>query len=267
MSNEINPFASPPETEDLARGDRAYHQQVGPPYASASARAKWTNVIMAGILIASFLIIGSTLMQVSLLERMKVGNFDLSEPESNDMRQQAIGIIRIVLGLASVVAFLMWFHRAHRNLPSLGNSGLKYSPGWAVGGWFVPFLNLVRPYQVMNEIWGGSDPEAVREGRESWYGRSYTIPGWWWGLFLVMGFIGNISSHFMNGATQLDELITASWVIVALNTLTIPAAIVTILMVHRTTADQDERIALIEGSASGDGMRSDPYNYNRFPSR
>jgi hypothetical protein len=38
--------------------------------------------------------------------------------------------------------------------------GLKYSPGWAVGSFFVPILNIFRPYQIAQEIWKASDPEA-----------------------------------------------------------------------------------------------------------
>ncbi|MFC1995866.1 DUF4328 domain-containing protein [Chloroflexota bacterium] len=47
-----------------------------------------------------------------------------------------------ILFVITAVLFYMWIHRAHRNLPSLGVSGLKYSPGWAVGGFFIPILNL-----------------------------------------------------------------------------------------------------------------------------
>ena len=31
--------------------------------------------------------------------------------------------------------------------------------GWAIGPWFVPILNLFRPWQIAVETWEGSDPD------------------------------------------------------------------------------------------------------------
>ena len=36
----------------------------------------------------------------------------------------------------------------------------RFSPGWSVGWWFIPALNLLRPYQVIKEIWRGSYPNT-----------------------------------------------------------------------------------------------------------
>jgi hypothetical protein len=67
---------------------------------------------------------------------------------------------------------------------------LKYSPAWAVGGFFVPFLNLVRPFQVMKEVWRGSDPEPATGVR-----RAAPLLGLWWGSYLVMNFASMIVMH------------------------------------------------------------------------
>ena len=87
------------------------------------------------------------------------------EGDPNDSRRRLIGSFQIWLFLGTSVAFLFWFHRVQKNLPALGGRELKYTPGWAVGGFFVPFLNLVRPIQVMREVWHGSDPSGLeRDG-------------------------------------------------------------------------------------------------------
>jgi hypothetical protein len=59
-----------------------------------------------------------------------------------------------------VVGSAMWLHRAAANLPALGGSELRFTPGWAVGWWFVPLANLVLPVLIMTEIWRASDPSA-----------------------------------------------------------------------------------------------------------
>ena len=84
---------------------------------------------------------------------------------------------------ALVVAFLVWLYRAVRNVPALGNpkSGVEYSPGWAVGSFFVPFVNLVVPYRAVREVWEKSDP-AVRTGDDFMFAQPSSAPlvlGWW----------------------------------------------------------------------------------------
>ncbi len=46
----------------------------------------------------------------------------------------------------------MWFRRAYFNLHQKV-SYLSHSEGWAAGSWFVPIVNLYRPYQIMKEIY------------------------------------------------------------------------------------------------------------------
>ena len=68
----------------------------------------------------------------------------MAEATASDNRQAAIGSIYLVLFVLTAILFLMWIHRAHRNLPSLGSSSLKYSPGWAVGGFFGASIVLLK---------------------------------------------------------------------------------------------------------------------------
>ena len=53
--------------------------------------------------------------------------------------------------LATMGIFIWWFQRTYGNLSVLGASDLRYTHGWSMGAWFVPFLNLVRPVQIANE--------------------------------------------------------------------------------------------------------------------
>ena len=60
--------------------------------------------------------------------------------------------------------FLLWTYRSYRHLSALSDRDLRFSPGWAVGWFFVPIMNLFRPYQVMKEMWRKSTPERVHPG-------------------------------------------------------------------------------------------------------
>jgi hypothetical protein len=74
----------------------------------------------------------------------------------------------------------MWLHRAYRNLRALGHL-TDTTPGWAVGYWFIPFVCLVRPYNVVKELWEKSDAQGYN---------SSSIVGWWWATCLVSSLIG-----------------------------------------------------------------------------
>lgn len=60
-------------------------------------------------------------------------------------------IAHVVFYLASIVLFLVWVHRAATNVRRL-NRHAGVSPGWAVGCYFVPFVNWVAPVVSMREI-------------------------------------------------------------------------------------------------------------------
>jgi hypothetical protein len=94
--------------------------------------------------------------------------------------------------LLSIVAVGVWTHRACANGHALGSRGdwvtPSVSPAMAVGSYFIPFVNLVRPYQAMREI----DSATL--------GHSSTDPllGLWWATWIV----GNVLA---NAAFRLDS--------------------------------------------------------------
>jgi hypothetical protein len=90
-----------------------------------------------------------------------------------------VGMIQLGLYFVTGVVFLKWVYRAYWNIQGFGAEGLRFSPGWALGYYFVPILNFVRPVQVMSEIWRVSqDPQNWLQTRGSW------LIGTWWALFL-----------------------------------------------------------------------------------
>ncbi|HEV8486769.1 MAG TPA: DUF4328 domain-containing protein [Blastocatellia bacterium] len=89
--------------------------------------------------------------------------------------------------------FLIWIYRVHRNLPALGVVRPRYSPGWAVGWFFVPIMNLVRPYDVLGELWKDSNPDVgmsdayFKQHPHSTrqYSSKTSLIGLWWGCWVA----------------------------------------------------------------------------------
>lgn len=70
------------------------------------------------------------------------------------------------LAIAGILMFLIWIHRATSNARLFNGADLGYSPRLAVGGFFIPFANLVIPCSVMIEVFeksflaaGGKSPK------------------------------------------------------------------------------------------------------------
>lgn len=105
------------------------------------------------------------------------------------------GILRIPLFIATIVFFLIWEHRAFNNLSALKAENVEFSPGWAVGWWFIPFANLVKPFQAMRELWTESDPDIdPNMGFLSTSPSAPTIMGFWWAFWLIGNIMDNIAS-------------------------------------------------------------------------
>jgi hypothetical protein len=84
------------------------------------------------------------------------------------------GVVSL-LTLVAGVTWLTWQHKAQGDLYARQLPGLRYTPGWAVGWWFVPFANLVMPYLTVRELWDG----AGHASRAPATRRDWRLLAWW----------------------------------------------------------------------------------------
>jgi len=162
------------------------------PFNSAHFRASITKILLA---------VGAIAAGISLLaEALSLALPPLTEDQelSDNMMGAAIAlvifllaILEFVIYITTAVFFLMWIHRAYKNLHALNPANrLNYSPGLAVGSFFIPFANLILPYRVVKEIWQKSWPgdEALLYAPSP----PATFPVWWT-IWLLASFAGNIT--------------------------------------------------------------------------
>jgi hypothetical protein len=96
------------------------------------------------------------------------------------------------LPLVSLLALFFWIYRANKNARALSERALEYSPGWAIGWFFVPLAGWWQPYKVMREIYKVSrTPHDWRKAGNA------SIVGLWWTLRLIstIGSIAVMTSH------------------------------------------------------------------------
>jgi hypothetical protein len=203
-----------------------------------------TLVLLLLFVLVSLASILSSVLQIGLLEGAGGGDIPEDLAAVNDLREGVIGLLLVLVNLATVVAFCFWIHRAYRNLRALGNSpsALEYSPGWAVGYFFIPLVNLVMPYRVVREIWEKSDP-SVRTRDDLMYAVASSAPVvlTWWMVWIVANFVGRLVSRFYRDAETPETLAWASKADIFSTALWIMAAVLAALVVRGIDRRQEER--------------------------
>ena len=87
----------------------------------------------------------------------------------------------VELGFGAVLAFLFitWMFRAYGNLRALGATGASFGRGWSIGGWFLPFANLVIPKKIADDIWKSSDADTRAGAAWRINPLDWRIHAWW----------------------------------------------------------------------------------------
>ena len=151
-----------------------------------------------------------------------------------------LNLIRAASELFAWIALVVWMYQAYANLGSFQAGGLKSTPTGAVVSWFIPFLSIYRPWQVMTEIWQASDPSVrIDPLRPTAWQMSMTSPMvtlWWLTYFLPLVVIfAEIGRSFAASATYYAGL----------SLTTAISAVMTILLVNAASARQDEKAATL----------------------
>ena len=148
-----------------------------------------------------------------------------------------LAVLTVLIYIATVVFFSIWLYRSYDNLPAFGTPkrSLSHSPGWAVGSFFVPIINLFVPYRAVKELWQKSispDESPLFEPTPP-----ATFPLWWL-FWLLSSFAGNISFRVSFNENVPES--TATIVSIVAGALSIIAALFAYLVVDDIDKRQEE---------------------------
>jgi hypothetical protein len=239
------------DTENVSKTDEPVDSAEAspdvPPFASGHGRAAAVIALFALGIVLSLVMVASDISEFQLLTRVVKQEAVTDEQfESNDNRQRLLGVTWLVWYLTTIVAFLMWVHRAHRNLPVLGATGLEFTPRGAVGWYFVPIANLFKPYQCMREIYNASYPlDASNDYQYRPERNAPLVVKTWWTLFLIMGFFGNAVGRARLKADTPEAYQIVSVASVIDGVICIVATLAAIWLVRSVDRRQIERAAIL----------------------
>lgn len=130
-------------------------------FTPVGSRARWAIVLLAATIVIDVIAIAFDAWDIATINSFLDGrNLDIAPLLRSDHRQTLIGRAQLATFVVAAILFIRWFHASYRNLRSLGTPESRFKPGWAIGVWFVPILNLWRPKQIADEIWNAGDPEV-----------------------------------------------------------------------------------------------------------
>lgn len=142
----------------------------------------------------------------------------------------------IPLFIMAGVAVLHWIYVTNRNA-HLFSDHVHTTPAWAVGWFFVPFANFIKPFEAFAETWKATvSPAHV----------AFHVPSilrWWWGLWIVRSIASNVSFRLQRRADTVDELIAAKWGVVFQLTIDLPLVFVLASIIKQFSAMQSQRLA------------------------
>jgi antitoxin (DNA-binding transcriptional repressor) of toxin-antitoxin stability system len=208
-------------------------------------RAKVVVALLIATALVSVLSILYELDMRSLLDRVAAGQpIGLAEAQAADDRVALAATLSLAALVATSVAFIAWFFRAYVNIERLGARELRATKGWSIGVWFIPFLNLIRPKQLMDDIWRASDPALPAGEVRDWQhaGVPVLLHGWW-AIFLLAGVVSNIAGRMLTNAETLPERANAGEISMIGDGGIIVAAILAVLVVRAVTSRQETRAA------------------------
>ena len=211
-------------------------------------RANTTRVMFYLLLTISIVLFYALYVQYEILINAKNGKGISHEAAlDNQMRMVVISVINVVLLVASMITFLMWIYRAYENLTNLNITSLNFTPGWAVGNWFIPILSLYKPYTVVREIWEETQDYTLPADQKQNITKP-TLVGIWWAIYLINIFFSYFALLIFKGDTSIDGLLALTIALMVSNTVTIIAKVVTLIMINRIVIYEKNLLDFVENT-------------------
>lgn len=211
-------------------------------FRNSESLTKWVKYMLYAQILVAVVSIISGYLEYQLLLDYQNGVYTsqelaVADGEASDRRQSAIGILYLLVFVISGFLILRWIHRANYNARQLGAENMTFTPGWAIGYYFIPILTLWKPYQAMKEIWKASKNPTDWESQNA-----DTILPIWWTFWLISNFLGQAIFRLSMRAEELPEMINLNLITQASDILDIPLALVLLVIVNNVHKMQTSQL-------------------------
>ncbi len=157
-----------------------------------------------------------------------------------DMFSNVFLTLHFLIGLGTMVAWLLWQFRLATSA-RVPVATLRHSPEWHVGGWFIPFAQLLWPVQDVSDLHHAvtdaapTEADAVRAVDVTPSPRIPPFIATWWAAS-VLGLVTFLIALIrLNGATAAADRSSAFFLDLGASLITALGAALAGLVVHRIT--------------------------------
>lgn len=197
-------------------------------------------VVLAIFVVLSEVGLWSTFQEIEVLQSALRNGWVAQQTVSEDGQRQAlVAGLQLLSFVAAAGLFLYWIHAASRNARSLGAAGMRYGPKSAVAWWFVPLLNLWKPFEVLRELFIASHPDHLDDWKRA--PEPPRLLSLHWTLWLLFQFTVVLSLVSDLLAPTLDRLMLSAWLALVVGTVAPPLGVATCIIAWRLRALQHRR--------------------------
>ncbi|MFE7762711.1 DUF4328 domain-containing protein [Streptomyces sp. NPDC057438] len=203
---------------------------------SPVALGRTVAILLGAVAVADAVAVWADLALLDVSDRLAGGDWSVALENDSDRADGLValaGVLQTLTYLATIVVFLVWFHRVRVNAEVFAPFGHRKKRGWAIGGWFVPVVNLWFPRRIAVDCWDASSPWEKP--------RSHALVNTWWTLWLLSLFAGEAGDRTYLRAEEIAEYRLAARQMLFADSLEIVSAVFAALFVLALTRMQDDR--------------------------
>jgi len=204
---------------------------VPPPRALARA----VMVLLAVDAALNMVSIALSMHALSLVSRLQASPRSVTRAAvlASDHNVALVTAVSLVGIIVTGVVFIAWLFKSVVFQEQTLHLGVGHSRKWAIGAWFVPFLNLRRPKNIVDAVWRGPSI-IVNDG----LAKPLTLCNFWWGTWLASNVLARLSTT--GNANTLSGVHSNVVTSVLSDVMSIVSAVLAILVVRTIIRTQAE---------------------------
>lgn len=160
------------------------------------------------------------------------------EPGSSRLQLAGLSLLSIAysayaeIGVFVLIAilFLRFLYKAVQQAKSFTTPFTYVSPGWAVGYWFIPIMNLYRTFEVVKALSKACGQQAGGEGKPV---VGEQLLSAWWALFLISNGAGWALGRSDSDFSSAAGITTYAEYSIGCDLLSIAAAVLFLLVIKK----------------------------------
>ncbi|CAL9333752.1 DUF4328 domain-containing protein [Streptomyces sp. enrichment culture] len=197
------------------------------------------TALLAFVIVADVLGFGAAAYMRSVMGDVASGgpgDVDMGAVDRADWAVVATSGMYMLGLLGTATLFIIWFHRVRHNAEVFAPDVQRRTPGWAIGGWFVPFANLFVPRGIAKDVLRASQPDPYASEV-----RHQGLLNAWWGVWIASNIFDRFATNRYDEASDPQAVHDAAGWLMTGSVLDIVSAVLALLFVRRLTAAQNDK--------------------------